>query len=70
MSKGLKIITAQMATIFLMFLTISATAMFSSTLLDTESYVTMFGVSFLYSIGLFVLMFLTLLTVEYIYKHF
>nr|DAX15804.1 MAG TPA: hypothetical protein [Caudoviricetes sp.] len=70
MSKGLKIMVAQMATLFLMFLTISATAMFSSTFLDTDSYVTMFGVSFLFSIGLFVLMSLTLLTVEYIYKHF
>lgn len=70
MSKGLRIIVAQMATAFLVFLTIAATISFSSTLLYTDSYVTMFGMSVLYSIGLFTAIFLMLLIVEYVYKHF
>ena len=70
MNKGLRIMVAQIATAVLVFLTIVATISFSSTLLYTDSYVTMFGMSVLYSIGLFIAIFLMLLIVEYVYKHF
>lgn len=70
MNKGLRIMVAQMATAVLVFLTIVATISFSSTLLYTDSYLTTFGISVLYSIGLFIAIFLMLLIVEHIYKHF